>query len=61
MVYLIANEVSWEKDHRSTSFPSAVPYNSCLFTSDLKNMVFTAIERRNGSILTTTEWTLYTF
>ena len=33
MVYLIRNEASWEKDHRSTSFPGRPA--SCLFTSEL--------------------------
>ena len=37
MVYLIGNEPSWAINHRSTSFPSAAAYNSCLFTSELKN------------------------
>ena len=61
MAYLIENEASWEKDHRSTSFPSSAPYNSCLFTSELKNTAFTAIQRRNSLILTTKEWILSTF
>ena len=30
-------EPSWAINHRPTSFPSAVAYNSCLFTSELKN------------------------